>query len=237
MDKRGGLFTLIELIIVVAIIAILASLMLPALGKAREMAIGLSCVNKMKQCGLTFALYSSDYGDAIAWVENSDEDRPSGRRYFYSLLGSYAPSIYRERYLKGIYAPAPNIADNQWSKPLCPKNAWAKFASQYGAWVLAEPSWNEGYALNMRLGYKGMAGVSFPFLKENRVVNPSRTVKLGENVLHYVSPGMGYWEVYALFPHNRSTNVLFCDGHVMPYKYLTIGKSVQATSVLGWDAN
>ena len=56
-------FTLIELMIVVAIIGILASLLLPALGRARATARRAVCVSNEKQLGIAFAMYLDDNED------------------------------------------------------------------------------------------------------------------------------------------------------------------------------
>ena len=57
--RRGG-FTLVELLVVVAIIGVLAAVLLPALARAREAARRASCANNLNQWGLIYQMYSAE---------------------------------------------------------------------------------------------------------------------------------------------------------------------------------
>ncbi|OQA84985.1 MAG: hypothetical protein BWY31_02188 [Lentisphaerae bacterium ADurb.Bin242] len=81
--KKDGSFTLIELLIVISIIAILAGLILPALGKARAMAYSASCKNNLKQCGYYIFLYTDNYA---GWFMAKNTLPWDTTCYWYSLF-------------------------------------------------------------------------------------------------------------------------------------------------------
>ena len=112
---RSG-FTLVELLVVLAIIATLAALLLPALAKGRSRAQATACGNNLRQLGLAFQLYLPDNADTFPtsspksslgpqpedWVwwqvaagPNGVTMRNPGQGSVIKYLGQYQPSLLR----------------------------------------------------------------------------------------------------------------------------------------------
>jgi len=64
-------FTLIELLVVISIIAVLMSIMVPALSRARQMAAAVVCNAHLRQAGVAIATYSNAWDDWLAGPNTS----------------------------------------------------------------------------------------------------------------------------------------------------------------------
>ena len=65
-------FTLVELLVVIGILAVLASLLLPALGRAKESARAAGCVSNLHQMGIALLAYTDANRNRLPWMR----DRP-----------------------------------------------------------------------------------------------------------------------------------------------------------------
>jgi len=79
-DARG--FTLIELIVVIAVIAILCGIVLPVLGRSKDAAYKTTCQNNLKQWTTGFLMYVDDNEDYTPRESATPEAsrRKTGRR-------------------------------------------------------------------------------------------------------------------------------------------------------------
>lgn len=81
-------FTLIELLVVISIIAMLMAIMMPALGKARNMAATKICSSGMRQISIASSAYASDNNDECvrSITMYNTEDKSGGSNYNYSWV-------------------------------------------------------------------------------------------------------------------------------------------------------
>ncbi len=85
--KKG--FTLIELLVVIAIIAILAAILFPVFARAREKARQASCLSNMKQWGLAWMQYATDYDDRLGGAYHMAYGNDPSALPWYTVLQPY----------------------------------------------------------------------------------------------------------------------------------------------------
>jgi prepilin-type N-terminal cleavage/methylation domain-containing protein len=95
MKKRG--FTLIELLVVISIIAVLMSIMLPALSSARERAKRIVCGNQIKNMGNAVNVYAGEYDGKLPLLGNDNVPNfGSDKAEKYPWRGYLAYTLYND---------------------------------------------------------------------------------------------------------------------------------------------
>ncbi|RMD78792.1 MAG: type II secretion system protein [Lentisphaerae bacterium] len=119
-------FTLIELLVVITVIAILAALLLPVLGQAREMSRRTVCRNNLRQVGVTQVFYADDFDRYLCL--GSDFSVYQNNYYFSHRESWFKCSCYFSLYLAGYvneprvwYCPSQTDAGHVFNSPA---NRW-----------------------------------------------------------------------------------------------------------------
>ena len=95
--SRRAAFTMQELLVVIAIVGILASMLLPALAKAKSRANRIKCVNNLKQVGGAFLAFADDNRNRLPWLlidRDLAEANPGNKNWAFDIEHIFtAPGI------------------------------------------------------------------------------------------------------------------------------------------------
>lgn len=215
-DNMQGkkLFTLVELLIVIAIIAILASMLLPALKRARAKAKEISCASNLSQIMKGISMYANDWD---AWMPISTADGGNMNNWKLEIseyMGVAASSIsdYEPLNTGVFHCPSFNPPDD------VPMSNW----SGYG--------WNCSFSSSVRaFGYSDASDSWRTRMRISSVTMPSETIVCGDTT-DWLSGATNYWDYsYMVNPsingasfapnpvignrHSGGINAAWADGH------------------------
>jgi len=205
-------FSLVELIVVIGIIALLISILMPTLAKARRAAINTQCAANLRQIAVAFNNYLIDSRGSVFWrAPDVNQDGVEWYVYGGRETGNAYVGPQGDLFNKIIPRPLNKYVGGQLKVFYCPSDdVIAPWSDMYGGPVAIHHEWvGTSYNFNavgdpeggIIAPNKGMVGKKF----STAVKDPSRTILFLDASLVYP----GTWH-----GGNRG-NVCLADGHVV----------------------
>lgn len=188
-------FTLIELIVVIAIISILAAMLFPVFLMARGKAREVSCASNLRQIGMGIAMYQQDSDGLFPYaVDPADRAAPGLWASYMPEFAAAIPHIGLINEVLQPYVQSPQVF-------ACPSDTGTASMEIRGIGVDGFPTSYQKY------------GTSYYYFTTLGVCNDTdASIKLPSRKAVLID-GAGYWHGM-LMPLVSRFNVLFADGHV-----------------------
>jgi prepilin-type N-terminal cleavage/methylation domain-containing protein/prepilin-type processing-associated H-X9-DG protein len=207
---RQRAFTLIELLIVIAIIGIIAAILFPVFSRARENARRANCASNMKQVGLGIAQYVQDYDERMPKLLWRTDPNTTVNNWWQACIQPYVKST------QVFHCPSITLTYTTNLMVAAPDLGIAGFPSNYMGAVLGTSS--AAFSAQTKPNAAMFAGLLQPPTSMADVTTPATTISLFEirkagnyAVPDYASQIFKDW----LFAGHLSTgNYLYADGHV-----------------------
>jgi prepilin-type N-terminal cleavage/methylation domain-containing protein/prepilin-type processing-associated H-X9-DG protein len=209
-------FTLIEILVVLAILSILAALLFPVLARARENARRSSCQSNLKQIGLGIMQYAQDFDETFPILVGGDSSFSSDGGVF-AILQPYVKNTQ-------VYQ--------------CPSEPYPPGTLDVSPWLYVD------YQYNLVLGYDNVDD-TYRGLRLSQLTQSALTVMAADAKSNYPNgwtvgcPGnaLSCAAGRAVFDHNSNRgapqrhldtqNFLFTDGHVKAFRGESATQSAQ----------
>jgi prepilin-type N-terminal cleavage/methylation domain-containing protein/prepilin-type processing-associated H-X9-DG protein len=162
---RVTAFTLIELLVVIAIIAILAGMLLPSLGKAKEAAKRIGCVNQIRQLGLATTMYAGEFNGEFP-------ERTTTGRWADRLFSYYKTA-------KVLVCPSDLGPDNK-NRPATAESNTNRLGDSAPRTYIIN-GWNDYFAQVMGDGFQ-LGSMEGKTVKDTVIREPSETILFGEKL-------------------------------------------------------
>jgi len=216
-------FTLIELLVVISIIAILAAMLLPAIGLVRDAARGAKCSSNLRQIGMSFQVYADEQSDTFPLFNLGPANAQIPYKYYTNLLedaGVIEDVVWNSAYWgdvrTGIWR-CPNVVTGGMQN-----------GGGYGVLETSHGIYYKGYPL-VRGKVRNKTTSALVTEVENIAGGVAKS-----NIGFWcpICSGSGIWEaastnrVAARHGGRRSANVVFMDGHVEAKTYADLRSNI-----------
>jgi len=213
-------FTLIEILVVIAIIAILAAILFPVFSQAREKARETQCLSNTKQIGTAFLLYLEDYDGFYPVAINSINMIKPGEGEMYSSHNPITDDNL-DRMSKYSYRAQIEPYTKNAMIFVCPSDS---HTDKTGAYKSGKRISSYHYRYYIGVKTVGTEGVLYPegwsefwpdVWSESTVLYPSKTFVIHEREpFHHRAKNYNFSdESMRSFTENSRFNMTFADGH------------------------